>query len=110
MKSFEKELFISVPYMLEQILGCKWSVALLQLCARGYKRPRDFLKQCTSLSAKVMYERLNKMMRFGILERRVFGEKPPIRVEYHLTPLGLRFIKIIEEIQKLQEELQKGEI
>jgi len=55
-----------------------------------------------------MNERLRKMMRFGILERTVFGEKPPIEVEYRLTRFGLRFMGIIEEVRRLQEAVDQG--
>jgi len=62
------------------------------------------------MSAKVMNERLRKMIRFGILQRKVFGEKPPVEVEYRLTPFGLRFIGIIEEVRRLQEAIDQGEV
>jgi DNA-binding HxlR family transcriptional regulator len=94
--------------MVENILGCKWSVRLLQLCAEGHKRPSALLRACPGLSAKVMNERLRKMVRFGILERRVLGEKPPVEVEYGMTPFGLRFMRIIDEVRQLQEDLDRG--
>jgi DNA-binding HxlR family transcriptional regulator len=50
-----------------------------------------------------MNERLRKMIRFGIVRRMVFGEKPPIEVEYLLTPFGSRFMAIIDEVRRLQE-------
>ncbi|MFO7640874.1 MAG: winged helix-turn-helix transcriptional regulator, partial [Candidatus Competibacteraceae bacterium] len=59
-------------------------------------------------SAKVMNDRVQKMMRFGIVNRRVFGEKPPVEVEYLLTPLGQRFMRIIEEVRRLQEAVDRG--
>ncbi len=101
---------ISVASMLESIIGCKWSVRLLQLCAEGYSRPSAFLRACPGLSAKVMHERLRKMIRFGILQRTVFGEKPPIEVEYRLTPFGLRFMGIIDEVRRLQQAVDQGEV
>ncbi len=79
---------VSVASMVESIVGCKWSVRLLQLCAEGHSRPSAFLRACPGLSAKVMNERWRKMTRFGIVRRTVFGEKPPIQVEYLLTPFG----------------------
>ena len=45
---------IPVASMVESIVGCKWSVGLL--------------RASTGLSAKVMNERLRKMLRFGIVE------------------------------------------
>ncbi len=101
---------VSVAFMVESIIGCKWSVRLLQLCADGYKRPSAFLRACPGLSAKVMNERLRKLTAFGILERKVFGDKPPIEVQYRLTPFGRRFMRIINEVRKLQEYLNNGQI
>ena len=96
--------------MVESIVGCKWSVRLLQLCVDGHTRPSALLRACPGLSAKVMNERLRKMIRFGILQRTVFGEKPPIEVEYRLTAFGWRFMRILEEVRRLQEELDRGEV
>jgi DNA-binding HxlR family transcriptional regulator len=99
---------ISVSSMVENIVGCKWSLRLLELCADGYTRPSAFLRACPGLSAKVMNERWRKMLRYGIVRRTVSGEKPPIEVEYLLTPFGLRFIRILEEIRRLQDEVERG--
>ena len=99
---------IPVASMVESVIGCKWSVRLLQLCAEGHSRPSAFLRACPELSAKVMNERLRKMMRFGILQRTVLGEKPPVEVEYRLTPLGRQFMQILEEVRRLQEAIDSG--
>ena len=96
---------IPVASMVESIVGCKWSVRLLQLMADGCCRPGAMLRACPGLSPKVMNERLQKMMRFGIVSRTVFGEKPPVEVEYALTPFGRRFMGILDEVRRVQEEL-----
>lgn len=106
--SLARTTSIPVASMVEDIIGCKWSVRLLELCAEGHCRPSALLRACPGLSAKVMNERLRKMMRFGILQRKVFGEKPPVEVEYRLTPLGQRFMKIIDEVRQLQHAVDKG--
>ena len=99
---------VSVAEMVESIVGCKWSMRILQLCAEGLTRPSAFLRACPGLSAKVMNERWRKMLRYGIVERSVHGEKPPVEVEYRLTPFGRRFIGILDEVRKLQEEMDRG--
>ena len=101
---------IPVAAMVESIIGCKWSVRLLGLLADGCNRPSAILRACPGLSAKVMNERLQKMMRFQIARRTVFGEKPPVEVEYVLTPFGRRFIGILEEVRRLQEAVDQGAI
>ncbi|KZC35589.1 MULTISPECIES: winged helix-turn-helix transcriptional regulator [Rhodanobacter] len=101
---------VPVASMVESIVGCKWSVRLLQLCAEGNHRPSALLRACTGLSAKVLNERLRKMTRFGIMHRTVHGEKPPVEVEYRLTPFGRRFMGILEEVQRLQQAVEHGAI
>jgi DNA-binding HxlR family transcriptional regulator len=97
-----------VSAMVESIVGCKWSVRLLGLIAAGTVRPSGLLRACPGLSAKVMNERLRKFTRFGIARREVRGEKPPVEVEYLLTPFGERFIGILEAVWRLQEAVDDG--
>lgn len=99
---------IPVTSMVESIVGCKWSVSLLQLCAEGHARPSSFLRACPGLSAKVMNERWRKMVRFGIVRRTVLGDKPPLEVEYRLTLFGRRFLGILGEVRRLQEAMDSG--
>ncbi len=97
-----------VAAIVESIVGCKWSVRILQLCAEVQRRPSALLRACPGLSTKVMNQRLHKMTRFGLLGRTVFGEKPPVEVEYRLTPFGLRFMGILYEVRQLQEAVDQG--
>ena len=99
---------IAVAAMVESIIGCKWSLRLLDQFADGPSRPSELLRACPSLSSKVMNERLRKMLRFGIVERTVFGDKPPLEVVYVLTPFGRRFVGILDEVRKLQAAIDEA--
>lgn len=98
----------SVALQVESVLGCKWSIRLLQLVAQGCTRPSAILRACPGLSAKVMNERWRMMIRYGIVSRTVFGDRPPIQVEYALTPFGERFTRILDEVRRLQEDVDNG--
>ena len=50
------------------------------------------------------------MMRFGIVRRTVFGDRPPIQVEYALTSFGRRFIRILDEVRRLQDDVDNGDV
>ncbi|MHB8911050.1 MAG: winged helix-turn-helix transcriptional regulator [Syntrophales bacterium] len=106
----EEAKAVPVASMVESIVGCKWSVGLLRLLADGCRRPSALLRASPGLSAKVMNERLRKMLRFGIVRRTVFGEKPPVEVEYLLTLFGRRFLGILDEVRRLQEAVDKGAV
>jgi len=51
-----------------------------------------------------------QMIRFGILQRTVFGEKPPVEVQYRLTPFGRRFLGILDEVSRLQDAFDERAI
>ncbi|MCC7012076.1 MAG: winged helix-turn-helix transcriptional regulator [Planctomycetes bacterium] len=97
-----------VAAMVEDIVGCKWSMRILQLIADGRDRPSLILRACPGLSAKVMNERLAKMQRYGIALRSVTGTKPPLRVAYSLTPFGVRFAGVLGEVRRLQASLDES--
>ena len=73
--------------MVEDIVGCKWSLAVLGLVRDGVTRPGAMEHAVAGLSKKVLNERLRKLVRFGILAKTSYAEVPP-RVEYRLTALG----------------------
>lgn len=104
------EATVPVASMVESIVGCKWSLVLLQLLSDGMSRPSELLRACPDLSHKVLHERLRKMLRFGIAERTETGDKPPLQVDYELTIFGRRFIGILDAVRHLQEDVDRGQI
>ena len=95
----------TVTHMVENVVGCKWSLTVIDLVRRGVHRPGAMEHAVPGLSTKVLNERLRKLMRFGILEKRSYPETPP-RVEYGLTDFGLRFSKILDAIDVLEQASQ----
>ena len=87
----------------EDVLGCKWSLAVLDLITRGINRPGAMTRAYEGLTTKVLNERLTKMMRYNILTKESYPETPP-RVEYQLTPYGEKFVQILKAIKDLDQE------
>ena len=98
----EKET--NVGRMVESIIGCKWSISVIALIRDGVCRPGAMERAVDGLTTKVLNERLAKLSRFGIIDKTIYPEVPP-RVEYSLTPFGHKFVKIIDEVKVLQNEL-----
>ena len=88
--------------MVESVIGCKWSLTVIDLVRRGIHRPGAMEHAIDGLSAKVLNERLVKLVRFGILEKTSFAEVPP-RVEYHMTPLGREFSALLDQVDLLEK-------
>jgi DNA-binding HxlR family transcriptional regulator len=97
----------SVAGMVENIVGCKWSLSVIALVRDGVNRPGAMEHAIPGLSAKVLNERLRKLQRFGILDKRAYPEIPP-RVEYSLTPFGARFVGILDQIAALDAQMDRG--
>ena len=112
MTASEKKLLKAMPklnsrrveMLLEDVIGCRWTITVLRAVNSGVHRPGALERHIEGISAKVLSDRLKHFQRAGILEREVFPEIPP-RVEYRLTPFGKRFTKLLREVERLQTEL-----
>lgn len=96
----------AVARMVEDIVGCKWSLAVIGAVRGGVHRPGALEHAIDGLSKKVLNERLGKLVRFGILEKHAYVELPP-RVEYRLTAFGSKFCSVLDGIDALQRELDR---
>jgi len=99
----------TVARMVEDVVGCKWSLAVLGMVKRGVRRPGAMEQAIPGLSKKVLNERLRKLVRFGVLARRAYPEVPP-RVEYRLTPFGEKFAGLMDGVERLQAELENTSV
>lgn len=89
---------------LEDVVGCKWSVSVLQAVATGITRPGALERHIDGISTKVLSERLRKLTNYGLLSKAVYAELPP-RTEYTLTPTGQKLVRIIGQLWELDAEL-----
>jgi len=93
-----------VDMLLEDVIGCRWTISVLRAVAGGVHRPGALERHIKGISTKVLGDRLRHFTRAGIFERLQFPEIPP-RVEYRLTGFGKKFLKLLKEVEKLQAEL-----
>ena len=96
-----------VEVLLEDVIGCRWSLTVLRAVGKGIHRPGALERRIEGISAKVLGDRLRVFTRAGIFERIQFPEIPP-RVEYRLTAFGKKFLRLLKEIEKLPAELGGG--
>lgn len=98
-----------VDVLLEDVLGCRWTISVLRAVGGGVNRPGALERHIKGISAKVLSDRLKKFSRAGIFERVQFPEIPP-RVEYRLTPFGKKFLGLLKAVEQLQEELNRDSL
>ncbi len=93
--------------MVETIIGCKWSITVYQLLKNGINRPGEMVRSVDGLTTKVLNSCLKRNIDFGILKKVNYNEVPP-RVEYKVTDFGTRFINIVDQLEKLQFEIENS--
>jgi|SRR5687767_6577384 DNA-binding HxlR family transcriptional regulator len=84
------------------VLGCKWTVAILDALERGVNRPGRLQRELPGLTAKVLNQRIRKLSRMGLIVRHAHPEIPP-RVEYEFTDRGLRMAEVLRAVRKFAE-------
>ncbi len=95
-----------VDRLLEDVLGCRWTISVLRAVSKGVRRPGALERHIEGISAKVLSDRLKHFTRVGIFERMVFPEIPP-RVEYRISDFGKKFLRLLKEAERLQAELDE---
>ena len=68
------------------VLGERWTMVVLQQAFTGARRFDDY-QRGLGIARNMLTERLRTLVEHGILERRLYSERPP-RHEYRLTQKG----------------------
>jgi DNA-binding HxlR family transcriptional regulator len=75
------------------IVGELWSFMIVRNVFLGVRR-FEGLRENLGISRKVLTERLELLVKRGILERRLYQDRPP-RHEYRLTPMGVDLFPVL---------------
>lgn len=82
------------------ILGDAWTLLVLRdLLFYDKHRFADFLASPERISTNILTERLKRLERCGLVERRRYRERPP-RDEYVLTARGHDLLPVLRELIK----------
>jgi DNA-binding HxlR family transcriptional regulator len=83
------------------ILGEKWSLLVVRELALGVHR-FDEIQRNTGAPRDILADRLRKLEREGVLDRRVYQERP-VRHGYHLTAAGKELRPILLSLSQWGE-------
>lgn len=92
--------------MVETVVGCKWSLTVVDLIQRGIRRPGAMERTVEGLTAKVLNDCLRLLVSYAVLEKRSYPEVPP-RVEYYFTPFGRKFAETFKFLDALEKRLNR---
>jgi DNA-binding HxlR family transcriptional regulator len=83
-------------------LGDKWSVLILVSLINGPMRFGALLRKIEGISQKMLTQNLRSLERDGLVIRKFYDEMP-LRVEYHLAPISMELITIMQSLKSWAE-------
>ncbi len=80
------------------IIGGKWKTVILYHLIPGTKRYNELRKKMPTVTERMLSLQLKTLESDGIIKRKVYTSKPPLKVEYSLTKFGLTLIPLVQSI------------
>lgn len=80
------------------LVGGKWKTVILYHLKDGEKRFSELRKELFSVTEMTLSLQLKQLEKDGLVSRKVYGKKPPIKVIYKLTDFGNTFIPVLDAI------------
>ena len=93
------------------LIGGKWKAVILYHLKDGEKRYNALRKEMPAVTEMTLSLQLKQLEKDGLITRKVYGKKPPIKVIYNLTELGKSLVPILEAITEWGNQVvsKKGE-
>ncbi|WP_425075250.1 winged helix-turn-helix transcriptional regulator [Psychroserpens sp. S379A] len=83
----DKEFSCSTSIAME-LIGGKWKSVILIYLLNGKKRYNELYKLISTITERTLSLQLKQLEKDGLIARKVYTKKPPLKVEYELTPFG----------------------
>ena len=80
------------------IIGGKWKTPILYYLMNETLRYNELRKKMSTVTERTLSLQLKSLAEDGIIKRKVFYSKPPLKVEYSLTDFGKTLIPLIQGI------------
>ncbi len=80
------------------IIGGKWKVVMLFHLIKGPLRYNELRKKMDGVTERTLSIQLKSMEDDGMISRKAYNTKPPLKVEYSLTEYGKTLIPLINSI------------
>jgi DNA-binding HxlR family transcriptional regulator len=80
------------------IIGGKWKTAILYNLKSSTLRYNELRKIMPSITERTLSLQLKALEQDGIIKRKVYTSKPPLKVEYSLTEFGKTLVPLLDAI------------
>ncbi|REG86192.1 winged helix-turn-helix transcriptional regulator [Winogradskyella sediminis] len=80
------------------VIGGKWKTVILFHLRDKTLRYNELRKEMPTVTERTLSLQLKTLEEDGIIKRKVYTSKPPLKVEYSLTDFGKTLIPVIQSI------------
>ena len=80
------------------IIGGKWKTVILFHLIEGPLRYNELRKLMQTVTERTLSLQLKTLEEDGVIQRKVYTTKPPLKVEYALTDFGKTLIPLLKSV------------
>lgn len=109
---YNDKLFSCSTSIAMDLIGGKWKSVILIYLVDGKKRYNELRKLISTITERTLSLQLKQLEKDGLIARKVYTKKPPLKVEYSLTPFGQSLAPVLTAIAEWGMIVvdEKGEI
>ncbi|MGL6125899.1 winged helix-turn-helix transcriptional regulator [Chryseobacterium artocarpi] len=100
----EKSYPCAVSFVMD-LIGGRWKGVILCYLRNGDKRFGELKKELSFITETTLSLQLRQLEKDNLITRTVFGTKPPVKVVYSLSDLGLSFIPLLDNINEWGKDI-----
>lgn len=82
------------------LVGGKWKAVILYHLKDEPKRYNELRKEMPAITEMTLSLQLKQLEKDGLVYRKVYGKKPPVKVVYSLSDFGKSLVPVLEAITK----------
>ena len=90
-----------------EFIGGKWKSVILIYLTSGKKRYNELYKLISTITERTLSLQLKQLEKDGLITRPVYTKKPPLKVEYALTPFGETLSPVLHAIAEWGQVVAK---
>lgn len=109
---FKDKTFSCSTSIAMELIGGKWKSVILIYLVDSKKRYNELYKLISTITERTLSLQLKQLEKDGLITRKVYTKKPPLKVEYALTPFGKSLAPVLKAIAAWGSVVaeEKGEV
>ncbi|WP_347374739.1 helix-turn-helix domain-containing protein [Aequorivita sp. Q41] len=95
---YNNKTFSCTTSIAMELIGGKWKSVILIYLVDGKKRYNELRKTISTITERTLSLQLKQLEKDGLITRKVYTKKPPLKVEYELTEFGKSLAPVLHAI------------